>query len=142
MGYGNAKVFAAGYPAWKKAYGAAPATYQVQAGTEEGSIDVATFEKILKENPQSIYLVDVRDPDEFAVGHFQSAVSIPVDQLENKINTLPTDKPIVFVCSTGARSGESYYMLQDLKPDLKKVFYLEAEVEYRKDGSYKIKVSQ
>ncbi len=142
MGYRNAKVFAAGYPAWKKAYGAAPATYQVQAGTEEGSIDVATFEKILKENPQSIYLVDVRDPDEFAVGHFQSAVSIPVDQLENKINTLPTDKPIVFVCSTGARSGESYYMLQDLKPDLKKVFYLEAEVEYRKDGSYKIKVSQ
>ena len=135
-------MFAAGYPAWKKAYGAAPATYQVQAGTEEGSIDVVTFEKILKENPQSIYLVDVRDPDEFAAGHFQSAVSIPVDQLENKINTLPTDKPIVFVCSTGARSGESYYMLQDLKPDLKKVFYLEAEVEYRKDGSYKIKVSQ
>ncbi len=135
-------MFAAGYPAWKKAYGAAPATYQVQAGTEEGSIDVVTFEKILKENPQSIYLVDVRDPDEFAAGHFQSAVSIPVDQLENKINTLPTDKPIVFVCSTGARSGESYYMLQDLKPDLKKVYYLEAEVEYRKDGSYKIKVSQ
>ena len=142
LGYSNAKVFAAGYPAWKKAYGAAPATYQVQAGTEEGSIDVVTFEKILKENPQSIYLVDVRDPDEFAAGHFQSAVSIPVDQLENKINTLPTDKPIVFVCSTGARSGESYYMLQDLKPDLKKVYYLEAEVEYRKDGSYKIKVSQ
>jgi rhodanese-related sulfurtransferase len=142
LGYRNAKVFAAGYPAWKKAYGAASATNQVQAGTEEGSIDVVTFEKILKENPQSFYLVDVRDPDEFAAGHFQSAVSIPVDQLENKINTLPTDKPIVFVCSTGARSGESYYMLQDLKPDLKKVYYLEAEVEYRKDGSYKIKVSQ
>jgi len=142
LGYSNAKVFSAGYPAWKKAYGAAPATYQVQAGTEEGSIDVAIFEKILKENPQSIYLVDVRDPDEFVAGHFQSAVSIPVDQLENKINTLPTDKPIVFICSTGARSGESYYMLQDLKPDLKKVYYLEAEVEYRKDGSYKIKVSQ
>ena len=83
--------------------------------------------------------MDVRDPDEFAAGHFQTAVNIPVDRLENKLNTLPSDKPIVFVCSTGARSGESYYMLQDLKPDLKKVYYLEAEVEYKKDGSYSIK---
>ena len=87
-------------------------------------------------------LVDVRDADEYAAGHFKNAVNIPVDQLENKINTLPVDKPIVFVCSTGARSGESYYMLQDLKPELKKVYYLEAEVEYSKDGSYKIKAVQ
>ena len=132
-------MFAAGYPAWKKAYGAAPAAVQVKAGGEEGSIDLATFKNIIKDNPQSIYLVDVRDPDEFAAGHFQTAVNIPVDQLEGKIGDLPADKPIVFVCSTGARSGESYYMLQDLKPDLKKVYYLEAEVEYKKDGSYTIK---
>jgi rhodanese-related sulfurtransferase len=135
-------VFDAGYPAWKQAYGAAPAAVAVKAGGEEGSIDLATFEKILKENPQSIYLVDVRDLDEFATGHFETAVNIPVDQLEKKVNSLPTDKPIVFVCSTGARSGESFYMLQDMKPDLKKVYYLEAEVEYSKDGSYKIKKAQ
>ena len=112
---------------------------QVKAGTEEGSIDLVTFKKILQDDPQSIYLVDVRDPDAFAAGHFKTAVNIPVDQLEGKINTLPADKPIVFVCSTGARSGESYYMLQDLKPELKKVYYLEAEVQYKKDGSYTIK---
>jgi len=86
--------------------------------------------------------VDVRDPDEFATGHFKTAVNIPVDQLEKKVNSLPTDKPIVFVCATGARSGESFYMLQDMKPDLKKVYYLEAEVEFKKDGSYKIKKAQ
>ena len=84
----------------------------------------------------------MRDPDEFASGHFQTAVNIPVDELEKKINTLPTEKPIIFVCSTGARSGESYYMLQDLKPNLKKVYYLEAEVTYSKDGSYTIKATQ
>ncbi len=80
----------------------------------------------------------MRDPDEFAAGHFKSAVNIPVDQLEKKVNSLPTDKPIVFVCSTGARSGESFYMLQDMRPDLKKVYYLEAETVYNKDGSVKI----
>ena len=142
LGYTQAKVFAAGYPAWKKAYGAAPAAVQVKAGGEEGAIDLATFKTIVKDNPQSIYLFDVRDPDEYAAGHFKTAVNIPVDKLEAKINSLPADKPIVFVCSTGARSGESYYMLQDLKPDLKKVYYLEAEVEYKKDGSYTIKKTE
>ena len=133
------KVFDSGYPAWKKAFGAAPAAVAVKAGTEEGSIDYDTFTKILKENPQSIYLVDVRDPDEFDAGHFQTAVNIPVGELEDRVESLPSDKPIVFVCSTGARSGESFYMLQDIKPELKKVYYLEAEVEYSKDGSYTIK---
>jgi 3-mercaptopyruvate sulfurtransferase SseA len=131
-------VFDAGYPAWKKAYGAAPAAVQVKAGQEEGAIDIATFEKIIKEDPQSIYLVDVRDPDEYAAGHFNSAINIPVDDLEQKVKTLPSDKPIVFVCSTGARSGESYYMIQDIRPVLKDVFFLEAEVTFSKDGSYKI----
>jgi rhodanese-related sulfurtransferase len=132
-------VFAAGYPAWKKAYGAAPAAVQVKAGQEEGSIDIATFEKIIKENPDSIMLIDVRDPDEFKAGTFKTAVNMPTDELEKKIPTLPTDKPIVFVCSTGARSGEAYYMVQDIRPDLKKVYYLEAELIFKKDGSYEIK---
>lgn len=83
--------------------------------------------------------MDVRDADEYKKGHFKTAVNIPVDQLEKNVKTLPADKPIVFVCSTGARSGESFYMLQDLRPDLKKVYYLEAGCTYKKDGSYEIK---
>ena len=138
LGYSNVKVFAAGYPAWKKAYGAAPAAVAVKAGAEEGSIDIATFEKIIKENPQSIMLIDVRDPDEYAAGSFKTAVNIPTDELEKKIATLPADKPIVFVCNTGARSGEAFYMVQDIRPELKKVYYLEAETIYNKDGSVKI----
>ena len=132
-------MFAAGYPAWKKAYGAAPAAVQVKAGKEEGSIDIATFEKIIKEKPDSIMLIDVRDPDEYAAGTFKTAINMPTDELEKKIPTLPADKPIVFVCSTGARSGEAYYMVQDIRPELKEVYYLEAELIFEEDGSYKIK---
>ena len=138
LGYTDVKVFADGYPAWVKAFGAAPAAVAVKAGAEEGSIDIATFEKIIKEDPQSIMLIDVRDPDEYAAGSFKSAVNIPTDELEKKIATLPADKPIVFVCNTGARSGEAYYMVQDLRPEMKKVYYLEAEATYKKDGSVKI----
>ena len=131
-------MFSAGYPAWKKAYGAAPAAVAVKAGAAEGSIEIATFEKIIAENPQSIMLIDVRDADEYAAGSFKTAVNIPTDELEKQIPTLPSDKPIVFVCNTGARSGEAFYMLQDIRPELKKVYFLEAEVVYNKDGSYKI----
>ena len=131
-------VFAAGYPAWKKEMAAA-APVAVKAGAEEGTINIVTFEKIIQENPASIMLIDVRDPDEYAAGHFKTAVNMPTDMLEEKISTLPSDKPIVFVCSTGARSGEAYYMLQDIRPELKEVYYLEAEIVFEKDGAYTIK---
>jgi rhodanese-related sulfurtransferase len=58
--------------------------------------------------------------------------------VEQNIQTLPSDKPIVFICSTGARSGESYYLVRDLRPDIKKVYFVEAEVTFNKDGSFKI----
>ncbi len=143
LGYKNAMVFAEGYPAWKVATAgtAAPAekaAVSIKAGKEEGSIDIAAFKTIIAENPESIYLIDVRDPDEFATGSFKTAVNIPTDQLEKKIKTLSAEKPIVFICSTGARSGEAYYMVKDTRPDIKDVFYLEAELTFNKDGSYKI----
>ena len=119
--------------------GAGMAAVPVKAGAEEGSIEIVTFEKIINESPDSIMLVDVRDPDEFAAGHFQTAINMPTDEVEAKVDTLPSDKPIVFVCSTGARSGEAYYMLQDLRPELKEVYYLEAEINFEKDGAYTIK---
>ncbi len=142
LGYTNVKVFAKGYPAWKKVAGIAaqtPASKQIKAGAEEGSIDIAYFKKIMATNPKSIYLIDVRDKDEVATGTLKTAVNIPVDDLEDKIKSLPGDKPIVFICGTGARSGESFYMVQDIRPGLKNVYYLDAELTVRKDGSFSVK---
>ena len=144
LGYTNVMVYAAGYPAWKAAYGAGEtgsakmAATKIKAGAEEGSIDTATFVKMVTEKPDSMMLIDVRDADEFVDGHFKTAVNIPVDQLEDKIKTLPADKPIVFVCGTGARSGESFYMVQDVRPELKNVYYLEGYLTFKKDGTFEI----
>ena len=149
LGYSKVKVFADGYPAWVAAFGkgdtvaAASAktasSKQLKAGKEEGSVDTEAFKKIVADNPASIMLIDVRDADEFKKGSFATAINIPVDQLEDKVKTLPIDKPIVFVCGTGARSGESFYMLQDLRPEMKNVYYLEGELTFKKDGSFEIK---
>jgi rhodanese-related sulfurtransferase len=149
LGYTKVKVFADGYPSWVAAFGKGDTTVaaaaksasasQLKAGKEEGSVDTETFKKIVANDPASILLIDVRDADEFKTGSFQSAINIPVDQLEDKIKILPMDKPIVFICGTGARSGESYYMIQDLRPEMKNIYYLEGELTFKKDGSFEIK---
>ncbi|MBC2703948.1 rhodanese-like domain-containing protein [Desulfobacula sp.] len=139
MGYTNVKVFAKGYPEWKKTYGQSRATIQVQAGEVEGSIDLERFKSIIANNPESILLIDVRDADEFAKGSFKTAVNIPIEKLEPKIKDFPDTKPIVFVCPTGARSGEAFYMVKDVKKSLKDVYYVEAEINFKSDGNIEIK---
>lgn len=139
MGYTDVKVFSKGYPAWKKAYGASGATVQVKPGEVEGSIDLDLFKSIIGNKPESIQLIDVRDADEYAKGSFKTAVNIPVEKLEDKIKGFSDDKPVVFVCSTGARSGEAYYMVKDVRESLKDVFYVEAQIDFKSDGTFKFK---
>jgi rhodanese-related sulfurtransferase len=146
LGYTNIKVFADGYPAWVAVYGAgptvAPAAVKsapvIEAGKEPGSISVASFERIYKEAPDSVHLIDVREPQEFAAGTFKGAVNMPINTLEKNIDKLPTDKPIVFFCGAGGRSGEAHDMAKLYKPELKTVF-LDAETKWQKDGSYTLK---
>ena len=143
LGYTNVKVFAEGYPAWVaftgKASTATAAATAVKGGGAEGTIAHDEFQRLLAKAPESVYLVDVRDADEYKKGSLKNAVNIPVDDLESKIKTLPAEKPVVFICGTGARSGESYYMVQDLRPELKNVYYLDGEMTIGKNGTFTLK---
>jgi rhodanese-related sulfurtransferase len=139
MGYTNVKVFAEGYPKWVAMYGeGTTAVASLQAGEEEGSIDIESFKEIVTQRPDSVYLIDVRDPDEFAAGSLKTAKNIPVDMLEDKLPALSADKPIIYICGTGARSGEAYYMTRDLRPEIEEVYYLESELTINDDGSFTI----
>lgn len=158
LGYGNIAVYAQGDPEWvKKGYrvwtieditqaildetktepSALPDT-GIKQGRFEGSIDNDFFVQLMAANPQSIQLIDVRSPAEYAAGHIPSAENMTVDQLEGDIDSFADEKPIVFICSTGARSGEAYYLFLDKRPDLKSVYYVDATVTYFPDGSFTI----
>jgi rhodanese-related sulfurtransferase/predicted transcriptional regulator len=45
-----------------------------------------------------VVLVDVRPPDEFAAGHIEGARSIPVDELDRRLDELPAGLEVIAYC--------------------------------------------
>ncbi|MBP9906378.1 MAG: rhodanese-like domain-containing protein, partial [Rhodoferax sp.] len=140
LGYTNIRVYEEGMPDWVKNSGlpAALPPPMMEAGKDAGTITVASFERIYKEAPGTVHLIDVREPQEVAAGTFKGAVNFPINTLEKSIDKLPTDKPIIFFCGAGGRSGEAYDMVKLYKPELKTAF-LDADIKWAADGSYTIK---
>lgn len=65
---------------------------------------------------QGALLIDVRSPAEFAGGHLQGAVNIPLHQLNHKIGKIKKKKkPVIAYCRSGRRSGIAANMLREQK---------------------------
>ncbi|KAA5540330.1 HesA/MoeB/ThiF family protein [Adhaeribacter rhizoryzae] len=66
----------------------------------------------LEQEEDQLYLVDVREPQEFAAYNL-GGVNIPFADLPNKLTQLPQDKTVVFCCATGQRSLAAATLVQD-----------------------------
>ena len=66
---------------------------------------VSVFEaaEMVKQNDGIV--VDVRQPNEYSSGHVQGAIFIPVDEVLNRIDELPNEDKLLFICAAGVRSG-------------------------------------
>ena len=147
LGYTKVRIYPAGYPAWKTAYGskadtaAKPKGQASQAklvpGKEEGTVTVESFQKVMAEDRDAILLVDARDPERFATATIKGAVNIPIDDLDKRMDELKGDKPIVFFCNRGGTAGEAYDMLKEFRPELE-AYFLSAELSCTKKGDYTI----
>ena len=49
------------------------------------------------------FLVDVRTPKEFSLGHIPGALNIPIDDLRSSLNELPRDRDVAVYCQVGQR---------------------------------------
>jgi rhodanese-related sulfurtransferase len=138
LGYTNVRVYPGGFPDWVQAGNVAAITAPaIVAGKEPGSISLASFERIYREAPDTVHLIDVRDPSEFAAGTFKGAINMPVGSLEKNLDKLPAGKPIVFFCGAGSRSGEAHDIVKAARPDLK-TFFLDAKTKWSANGEYTI----
>lgn len=52
-------------------------------------------------------LVDVREPNEFAVVRAEGAVLVPLSTFMLRHRELPHDRPLLMICQSGARSAQA-----------------------------------
>ena len=50
-------------------------------------------------------LVDVRQPHEWDVGAVAGSLRIELDQLSSRADEIEKDRPVIFICRVGNRSG-------------------------------------
>ena len=62
-------------------------------------VEAITRDELLKRlRANDVVLVDVRPSEEFDAGHIEGAVSIPLDELDERLAELPADAEIVAYC--------------------------------------------
>lgn len=162
-GYKNVRVYAEGYPAWAAANPAESATtpaaavgqamqnaaaamttavgaatkFIVETTKDKEVISTPFFERIVKEDPTKLTIIDVRKLEQCQAGTWPGAQCIPLAELEGKLASLPKDKPIVFTCGTGAQASMAHDLFTEKKmPGA--AYILDAEVEVV-DGKARIK---
>lgn len=59
----------------------------------------------LRETPEALLLLDVREPEERAFASISPSIHIPLPQVPSSCDRLPKDKEIVVFCHTGLRSS-------------------------------------
>jgi sulfur dioxygenase len=69
---------------------------------------------VLEEQAGNVQVVDVREPNEFhgPLGHIRGATLIPLSELALRAGELASDRPVVTVCRSGARSAQAVVLLQ------------------------------
>lgn len=79
-------------------------------GAGAPTITVGELSEKLKYGKHPLVL-DVRQPDEFRMGHIAGAKLIPLNELHGKMNELPKGREIVCICASGNRSTSAAKML-------------------------------
>ena len=57
-------------------------------------------------------LIDVREPDEHAIGHVAQAQLIPLAELPNQLSKIPQNRPVLIMCHHGGRSMRATQFLR------------------------------
>ncbi len=61
---------------------------------------------------KEVFLLDVREPDEFEETHIPGAVLIPLGSLPRRLPEVPKDREVVVICSVGGRSARATEFLR------------------------------
>ncbi len=88
--------------------GIIPEPAQTDASYEITPIEVAAWLK--RDDPP--FLLDVREPNEWEIGHLPGATRISVNELADRLGELDTAREMVVYCRSGVRSGRAVDLLR------------------------------
>ena len=64
------------------------------------------------DSPDAPLVLDVRRPSEFEAGHIPGSQHVPFEELPERLDELPRERPIATICKAGKRSGLAASILQ------------------------------
>lgn len=65
----------------------------------------------LRQAPAPKFILDVRQPEEFAAGHVPGAKLIPLGELAGRLAEVPKNVPVYVICHSGNRSAQASQIL-------------------------------
>jgi rhodanese-related sulfurtransferase len=102
-----------------------------------GAVDGRAGQQLINDFGEKLTVLDVRSPAEFAQGHIPTAMLIPLQELDARINEVPADKPLLIVCRTGRRAQIAYEHLQQARPE-QTMWFLAGTPKYNSDNTYSL----
>jgi len=67
---------------------------------------------------ETLQIIDVRSPGEYASGHIPFAVNMPLEQVDSRLDDLREHTPVVLVCQSGRRAEMCAQQIQHHRSDL------------------------
>lgn len=80
----------------------------IAANVMRGDLKITPWRDVARDGA---VVLDVRDDDEIACKPIQGEMHIPINQLRNRMNELPKDRPIHICCAVGARAYNASRLL-------------------------------
>lgn len=77
----------------------------------KGDSNIFHWDEVAGLDKEKALLIDVRTKMEYDLGTIEGAVNIPVDELRNRLNELPTGKDLYIFCQVGLRAYVAARML-------------------------------
>lgn len=87
---------------------------KTQPNTEHPQVTDVTPQEVWEKREQ-LALIDVRREEEYLgdLGHVAGSKLITLDFLPSRLSEVPKDKPVVFICRSGGRSGRAAYFARE-----------------------------
>ncbi|HEY4787769.1 MAG TPA: rhodanese-like domain-containing protein, partial [Bacteroidales bacterium] len=85
--------------------------------TMVGEINASDLKHRLDNSPETLFLLDVREPSEFEYFNIGGTL-IPLNKLPDRLHEIPDNKDIIVICKSGVRSFKAARYISESRKDV------------------------